>query len=164
MIRKIFESEYLCVGSGIQPFNAWLLLRGLRTLPARIDRITASTQKVLQYLKEEPRVESLIFPLDPTYAQYELAQKQMKGACGLISFYMKAQHIEEIEKFCNNLNTFRMAVSWGGHESLIIPKCSGIVAADFDATNPTHRMLRLYVGLEDPEYLINDLKQSFNAL
>ena len=164
MIRKIFESEYLCVGSGIQPFNAWLLLRGLRTLPARIDRITASTQKVLQYLKEEPRVESLIFPLDPTYAQYELAQKQMKGACGLISFYMKAQQIEEIEKFCNNLKTFRMAVSWGGHESLIIPKCSGIVAADFDATNPTHRMLRLYVGLEDPEYLINDLKQSFNTL
>jgi cystathionine beta-lyase/cystathionine gamma-synthase len=164
MIRKIFESEYLCVGSGIQPFNAWLLLRGLRTLPARIDRITASTQKVLQYLKEEPRVESLIFPLDPSYAQYELAQKQMKGACGLISFYMKSQHIEEIEKFCNDLKTFRMAVSWGGHESLIIPKCSGIVAADFDATNPTHRMLRLYVGLEDPEYLINDLKQSFNAL
>lgn len=164
MIRKIFESEYLCVGSGIQPFNAWLLLRGLRTLPARIDRITASTQKVLQYLKDEPRVESLIFPLDPSYAQYELAKKQMKGACGLISFYMKAQHIEEIEKFCNNLKTFRMAVSWGGHESLIIPKCSGIVAADFDATNPTHRMLRLYVGLEDPEYLINDLKQSFNAL
>ena len=164
MIRKIFESEYLCVGSGIQPFNAWLLLRGLRTLPARIDRITASTQKVLQYLKDETRVESLIFPLDPSYAQYELAQKQMKGACGLISFYMKAQHIEEIEKFCNNLKTFRMAVSWGGHESLIIPKCSGIVAADFDASNPTHRMLRLYVGLEDPEYLINDLKQSFNAL
>jgi len=164
MIRKIFESEYLCVGSGIQPFNAWLLLRGLRTLPARIDRINASTQKVLQYLKEEPQVESLIFPLDPSYAQYELAQKQMKGACGLISFYMKAQHIDEIEKFCNNLKTFRMAVSWGGHESLIIPKCSGIVAADFDASNPTHRMLRLYVGLEDPEYLINDMKQSFNAL
>lgn len=164
MIRKIFESEYLCVGSGIQPFNAWLLLRGLRTLPARIDRITVSTQKVLEYLKEEPRVESFIFPLDPSYAQYELAQKQMKGACGLISFYMKAQHIDEIEKFCNNLKTFRMAVSWGGHESLIIPKCSGIVAADFDATNPTHRMLRLYVGLEDPEYLVNDLKQSFNAL
>jgi len=164
MIRKIFESEYLCVGSGIQPFNAWLLLRGLRTLPARIDRITASTQKVLQYLKEEPRVESFIFPLDPNYPQYELAQKQMKGACGLISFYMKTQHIDEIEKFCNNLKAFRMAVSWGGHESLIIPKCSGIVAADFDASNPTHRMLRLYVGLEDPEYLINDMKQSFNAL
>lgn len=164
MIRKIFESEYLCVGSGIQPFNAWLLLRGLRTLPARLDRITASTQKVLDYLKEEPRVESFIFPLDPSYVQYELAKKQMKGACGLISFYMNAQKVEEIEQFCNNLKTFRMAVSWGGHESLIIPKCSGIVASDFDASNPNHRMLRLYVGLEDPEFLISDLKQSFSTL
>ena len=164
MIRKIFESEYLCVGSGIQPFNAWLLLRGLRTLPARLDRITASTQKVLDYLKEEPRVESFIFPLDQSYAQYELAKKQMKGACGLITFYMNAQKIEEIEQFCNNLKTFRMAVSWGGHESLIIPKCSGIVPADFDASNPNHRMLRLYVGLEDPEFLISDLKQSFGSL
>jgi cystathionine beta-lyase/cystathionine gamma-synthase len=164
MIRKIFESEYLCVGSGIQPFNAWLLLRGLRTLPARLDRVTASTQKVLDYLKEEPRVESFIFPLDPSYGQYELAKKQMKGACGLITFYMNAQKIEEIEQFCNNLKTFRMAVSWGGHESLIIPKCSGIVPADFDASNPNHRMLRLYVGLEDPEFLISDLKQSFGSL
>ena len=164
MIRKIFESEYLCVGSGIQPFNAWLLLRGLRTLPARLDRITASTQKVLDYLKEEPRVESFIFPLDQSYAQYELAKKQMKGACGLITFYMNAQKIEEIEQFCNNLKTFRMAVSWGGHESLIIPKCSGIVPDDFDASNPNHRMLRLYVGLEDPEFLISDLKQSFGSL
>ena len=164
MIRKIFESEYLCVGSGIQPFNAWLLLRGLRTLPARLDRVTASTQKVLDYLKEEPRVESFIFPLDTSYAQYELAKKQMKGACGLISIYMNAQKIEEIEQFCNNLKTFRMAVSWGGHESLIIPKCSGIVPADFDASNPNHRMLRLYVGLEDPEFLISDLKQSFGSL
>jgi cystathionine beta-lyase/cystathionine gamma-synthase len=115
-------------------------------------------------LKEEPRVGSFIFPLDPSYAQYELAKKQMKGACGLISFYMNAQKIEEIEQFCNNLKTFRMAVSWGGHESLIIPKCSGIVPADFDASNPNHRMLRLYVGLEDPEFLISDLKQSFGSL
>ena len=164
MIRKIFESEYMCIGSGIQPFNAWLLLRGLRTLPARIDRINASTHKVLAYIKEEPRIESFIFPLDSSYSQYELAQKQMKGACGLISFYMKAQTIDEIENFCNGLKAFRMAVSWGGHESLIIPKCSGIKKDEFDPENPTHRMLRLYVGLEDPEFLINDLRQAFAAL
>lgn len=164
MIRKIFESEYLCVGSGIQPFNAWLLLRGLRTLPARIDRIHASTEKVLAYIKTEEQIESFIFPLDPSYPQYELAKKQMKGACGLMSFYMKSQEISEIEKFCNNLKAFRMAVSWGGHESLIIPKCSGIPRSEFDANNPNHRMVRLYVGLEDPEFLINDLKQSFASL
>ena len=161
MMRKIFLSEYLCVGSGIQPFNAWLLLRGLRTLPSRLDRISVSTQKVLEYIKTEPRIESFIFPLDPSYPQFELAQKQMSGACGLISFYMNAQRIEEIELFCNSLKAFRMAVSWGGHESLIIPKCAGLNPADFDPSNSTHRLIRLYIGLEDPEFLLNDLKQAF---
>ena len=164
MMRKIFLSEYLCAGNGIQPFNAWLLLRGLRTLPARIDRITASTQKVLEYLKTVDRIESLIFPLDPTFPQYNLAKEQMSGACGLISFYMKAQFVGEIEKFCNSLKAFRMAVSWGGHESLIIPKCAGTPQEDFNPHNPTHRMLRLYVGLEDPDFLIRDLEQGFNGL
>lgn len=161
MMRKIFLSEYLCVGSGIQPFNAWLLLRGLRTLPSRLDRISASTQKVLEYIKTEPKIESYIFPLDPTYPQFELAKRQMTGACGLISFYMIAQRIEEIELFCNSLKAFRMAVSWGGHESLIIPKCAGLNPADFDPSNSTHRLIRLYIGLEDPEFLLNDLKHGF---
>jgi cystathionine beta-lyase/cystathionine gamma-synthase len=164
MMRKIFESEYLCVGSGIQPFNAWLLLRGLRTLPARIDRITASTQKVLGYIKSVQQIESFIFPLDPTFSQYELASRQMSGACGLISFYMKAHKIEEIEKFCNSLKAFRMAVSWGGHESLIIPKCSGILAANFNAAHPEHRMIRMYVGLEEADYLIKDLERGFGGM
>lgn len=164
MMRKIFESEYLCVGSGIQPFNAWLLLRGLRTLPTRIDRITASTLKVLEYIKSIKYVESFIFPLDPTFSQYELASKQMSGACGLISFYIKAHKIEEIEQFCNSLKSFRMAVSWGGHESLIIPKCAGIAANDFNPENQAHRMLRLYVGLEDPDFLIKDLQQAFESI
>ena len=164
MMRKIFESEYLCVGSGIQPFNAWLLLRGLRTLPARIDRITASTLKVLEYIKSIKYVESFIFPLDPTFSQYELASKQMSGACGLISFYIKAHKIEEIEQFCNSLKSFRMAVSWGGHESLIIPKCAGIAANEFNPENQAHRMLRLYVGLEDPDFLIKDLQQAFESI
>lgn len=164
MMRKIFLSEYLCAGNGIQPFNAWLLLRGLRTLPVRIDRITASTRKVLAYLKTVEKIENLIFPLDASFPQYELARKQMSGACGLISFYLKVQLVEEIEAFCNSLKTFRMAVSWGGHESLIIPKCAGIKKEDFDPNNATHRMIRLYVGLEDPDFLIRDLEQGFNGL
>lgn len=163
MMRKIFLSEYLCAGNGIQPFNAWLLLRGLRTLPARIDRITHSTKKVFEFLKTVSRIESLIFPLDPSFPQYELARQQMTGACGLISFYMKAQSIDEIETFCNRLKAFRMAVSWGGHESLIIPKCAGIKREDFNPQLPVHRMIRIYVGLEDPDFLINDLNQGFNG-
>lgn len=164
MMRKIFLSEYLCAGNGIQPFNAWLLLRGLRTLPARLDRITRSTQKVLEYLKTVPQIETLIFPLDPSFPQYELAKRQMKGASGLISFYIKADNIEIIEKFCNSLKAFRMAVSWGGHESLIIPKCAGLKKENFDANNPNHRLIRLYVGLEEPEFLIQDLSNGFNGV
>ncbi len=164
MIERIFNSEYMNIGSGIQPFNAWLLIRGLRTLPARLDRITASTQKVVAYLKAHSKVESVIFPFDDNFPQYELAKQQMTGACGLLTFIIKADTITQIEKFCENLKHFFMAVSWGGHESLIIPKCSGIQPADFDASNREHRMMRLYVGLEDADYLIMDLEQAFGKM
>lgn len=164
MMKRIFDSEYLCVGSGIQPFNAWLLLRGLRTLPMRLERISNTTREVLAFLKYHPRVEEVIFPLDPDYPQYALAKRQMKGASGLISFYMRADRIGEIEAFCEALKHFRMAVSWGGHESLVIPKCASIDPADFDPANRNHRMLRLYVGLEDAPYLIEDLGRGFDVL
>lgn len=164
MIEKIFNSEYMNAGAGIQPFNAWLLLRGLRTLPARLDRITASTQKMLAYLKQHPKVESVIFPFDENFPQLALAKQQMKGACGLMTFVIKADNIMQIENFCNNLKHIYMAVSWGGHESLVIPKCSGIKRESFIAASKEHRMLRLYVGLEEPEYLIKDLEQAFDKM
>ena len=164
MMERIFNSEYMTVGSGISPFNAWLLIRGLRTLPARLDRITASTKKVVDYLKQHPKIESLLFPLDESFPQYELAKQQMTGACGLLTFIIRAENIQQIEKFCEDLQHIFMAVSWGGHESLIIPKCSGIKPAEFDAANKEHRMIRLYVGLEDPEYIIKDLQQAFEKM
>jgi cystathionine beta-lyase/cystathionine gamma-synthase len=161
MMKKIFNSEFMCVGSGIQPFNAWLLIRGLRTLPMRLERISTSTREVLAFLKNHLSVEEVIFPLDESFPQYELARKQMKGASGLISFYMKASSISEIEGFCERLKHFRMAVSWGGHESLIIPKCAGVDPGDFDPQNRSHRLIRIYIGLEDADYLIRDLSQAF---
>ena len=164
MMERIFNSEYMTVGSGISPFNAWLLIRGLRTLPARLDRITASTKKVVDYLKQHPKVESLLFPLDESFPQYQLAKEQMTGGCGLLTFIIKADNIQQIEKFCEDLQHIFMAVSWGGHESLVIPKCSSIQPGDFNAANKEHRMIRLYVGLEDPEYIIKDLEQAFEKL
>jgi cystathionine beta-lyase/cystathionine gamma-synthase len=161
MIKKIFDCEFMAVGSGIQPFNAWLLIRGLRTLEARLDRITKSTLEVLQYLKSHPKVESVLFPLDISFPQYELAKKQMKNACGLISFFIKAGKRKEIVCFCENLKHTMMAVSWGGHESLILPRCASLNDDEFDVKNAEHRMLRLYVGLESSQYLIEDLDQAF---
>ncbi len=164
MMERIFNSEYMTVGSGISPFNAWLLIRGIRTLPARLDRISASTKMVVDYLNQQAEVESLLFPLDESFPQYELAKKQLKGACGLLTFIIKANHIQQIEKFCESLQHIFMAVSWGGYESLIIPKCSTIRPVDFNPANKEHRMIRLYVGLEDPEYLIRDLAQAFEKM
>jgi cystathionine beta-lyase/cystathionine gamma-synthase len=161
MIERIFNSEYMTVGSGISPFNAWLLIRGLRTLPARLDRITVSTKKVIDYLKTHDRVERILFPLDESFPQYELARQQMQGGCGLMTFVIKADTIVRLEKFCEDLQHIFMAVSWGGHESLIIPKCSGLQPHEFDAANKEHRMIRLYVGLEDADYIIKDLDQAF---
>lgn len=162
MMKKIFDSEYLNIGSGIQPFNAWLLNRGLRTLPARLDRITKTTFQVLKFLKQHPKVERVIFPFDESFPQYKLAKQQMTGACGLMTMVLKTNSREEIVKFCESLKHIMMAVSWGGHESLVIPKCSGIPEADFDASNAEHRYVRLYVGLEDAAYLVSDLEQALN--
>jgi len=160
MIERIFNSEYMNIGSGIQPFNAWLLIRGLRTLPARLDRITQTTYKVVDWIKQQPQIEQVIFPFDEAFPQIALAKKQMKNACGLFTIVLKCNSVEAIETFCNSLKHILMAVSWGGHESLIIPRCAGMKKADFDATNPEHRMCRIYAGLEEPDYIIGDLKQA----
>ncbi len=164
MMEKIFNSEYMNIGSGISPFNAWLLIRGLRTLPARLERISQTTNKVIAYLKNHAKVETVIFPFDKDFPQYKLATKQMKGACGLFSFVIKAKTVKEIESFCESLKHILMAVSWGGHESLIIPGCAGLKKNEFDANNIDHRTLRMYVGLEDPDYITADLEQAFNKM
>lgn len=159
-IKKIFDSEYLNVGSGIQPFNAWLLIRGLRTLPVRLDRINRSTIQLIDYVKQHPKVERIIYPFDPSFDQYDLAKRQMKSAGGLATLILKTKARDEIVLFCESLKHFVMAVSWGGHESLILPKCAGLKVSEFDGENPEHRSIRMYVGLEEPQYLIADLDQA----
>lgn len=164
MMKKIFDNEYCTAGTGISPFNAWLLIRGLRTLPLRLQKITENTRKVLDFIKNHPKVDGVIFPHDETFAQYDLAKRQMSGACGLFSFYLKINHIEDIVTFCESLQHVLMAVSWGGYESLIIPGCASVKPADYDITKKSQRMLRLYVGLEEPEYIINDLSYALNNI
>jgi len=164
MMKKIFDSEYLNMGIGTTPFNAWLMIRGLRTLPARLDRITATTHQMLPFLQQHPLVEEVLFPLDPSFPQYELAKKQMTGACGLVTIVMKAEKMESIVRFCESLRHILMAVSWGGHESLALPKCASLLPHQFDAGNREHRMIRFYFGLESAAYLQDDINQAFRAI
>ena len=164
MTKKIFDSEYLNIGSGIQPFNAWLLIRGLRTMPARLERISKTTRQVVSFMKEHPKVEKIIFPFDESFSQFNLARKQMKDALGLFTFILRSRKMEDIVRFCESLQHIMMAVSWGGHESLVIPKCAGIKPADFDPANEEHCYIRMYTGLEEADYLIKDLGQALDQL
>lgn len=109
-------------------------------------------------------MEEIFYPFDESFEQYELAIKQMKGSGGLFSFIMKADTITEIEKFCESLQHILMAVSWGGYESLIMPACASIKRNEFDTNNTDHRRMRIYVGLEDAEYIIEDLKRGFEGM
>ena len=159
-IKKIFDLDYLAIGSGIQPFNAWLLLRGLRTLPMRLERISNTTKGVIAFLKTHPRIDKIIFPFDEAFPQYALAKEQMSGACGLFTITLKEGTVESITRFCESLKHFMMAVSWGGHESLVIPKCAGLQPDEFNAANIEHQYIRVYTGLEEPQYLIDDLENA----
>jgi cystathionine beta-lyase/cystathionine gamma-synthase len=160
LLKKIFELEYMNIGASMAPQSAWLLIRGLRTLPLRLQRSFETTKIITAWLQQHPAVDRVIWPFLPGFKQAELAKKQMQGCGGLFSFTLKAASVQGIEKFCNSLQHILMAVSWGGHESLIIPAIATIKAEDFDAGNIRHQLIRMYVGLEEPEYLIKDLEQA----
>jgi cystathionine beta-lyase/cystathionine gamma-synthase len=164
LIKKIFDGEFLNIGGNISPMNAWLLIRGLRTLPIRLQRICKSTKTVVEYLSRHPKIERLIFPFHASFPQAELAKKQMTDAGGLFSVVLKTKKQEEIILFCDSLKRFLQAVSWGGHESLVIPALAGFPAAHYDGDNPHHRLVRFYIGLEDADYLISDLKQALEKI
>lgn len=164
LLKKIFNNEYMNIGTALAPQNAWLLLRGLRTLPIRLEKISANADEVITYLNAHPKIEKVLHPFNETNKDVALAKKQMKKCGGLFSIVLKDASLEQIEKFCNGLKHILMAVSWGGYESLIIPACAGVSKADFNPTNKRHTLIRIYVGLEEPEYIIADLDQALTKV
>lgn len=164
MIEKIFASEFLNIGGIISPNDAWLMIRSLRTLPLRLERIEKSTAALVAFLENHPQVEKMIYPFSKSFPQYELAKKQMLRCGGLFTINIKAKNVEQVELFCNSLTRFLMAVSWGGHESLIMPACSFLSRTDIDFSAYPYNMIRFYIGLEEPEVLIADLKQAFQKI
>lgn len=160
LIRRIFDHEFLNIGPALSPHAAWLLIRGLRTLPLRVQRSFETTTVITAWLADHPKVEQVIWPFSPDFKQSELAHRQMQGCGGLFSFTLKESSAEKIELFCNSLKHLLMAVSWGGHESLLIPILATLAVEDYDMNNHRHQLIRMYVGLEDADYLIKDLEQA----
>ncbi|MBW8048954.1 MAG: aminotransferase class I/II-fold pyridoxal phosphate-dependent enzyme [Cytophagales bacterium] len=165
MIEKIFVSGLMTLGGIISPFNAWLLIRGLRTLPVRLERVAATTLKIANYLQKHPKVEKVLYPFLPTHPQYKLAKKQMKNGGGQFSILIKADNTRKVDKFCNALKRFLLACSWGGYESLVFPMSALYnTKGNYDPSVLPWNLIRFYIGLEEADVLIEDLKQAFEQI
>lgn len=161
MMRKIFHSEFMTLGATLSPFNAWLLLRGLRTLPIRLERVSQSTAEVIQYLAQHPKVERIFYPFYEGDPQFELSKKQMCKGAGQFTIALKAENIAEVERFCDGLSRFLLACSWGSYESLIFPACTLYTSENYQNNVLHWSWIRFYVGLEEPQVLIADLEKAF---
>ncbi|MCJ8165843.1 PLP-dependent aspartate aminotransferase family protein [Pontibacter sp. E15-1] len=158
-IQKIFKAEYMTLGAVMSPHDAWLFIRGLRTLPVRMERVADSTQKVVAYLASHPKVAQVLFPFLPSHPQHALAHRQMRTNSGQFSVLLHADSLEQVDRFCDSLQHFLMAASWGGHESLIFPMSAAYTSQEMKLDLPFN-LVRFYVGLEDPDYLIRDVAQA----
>lgn len=163
IIRSIFEQEYMTLGGNISPFDAWLILRGLRTLKIRVEASDRNGQKVFDFLSNHPKIAKVYYPFNPSQSSYETARKQMSGCGGLISIELATEDTEKIEQFCNSLKLFLLACSWGGYESLQFPQITLYGSQNYVTTLPKN-LIRLYVGLEDIEDLLADLAQALDKI
>lgn len=162
IVRKIRDEGRELYGGIIGPFEAWLVLRSLRTLSSRLEKSSANAIEVAAYLEKQPRVRRVNYPGLKSYKQYDLAQKQMSGSSGLLSFELDAD-VEETIAFADRLKLFHKGVSWGGFESLAcmpMYKCSEEEAARRDSSR---NLIRLYCGLENAQDLLMDLERAFKG-
>ena len=157
-IEYISQTEYLNIGAISHPFNSWLMLRGLRTLSVRMTQHMKSVKRIIEFLDTRDEVVEIMYPFYDKHPQKELAGKQMKGGSGLLSIRVNTKNENKIAGFTNTLKHFFIATSWGGFESLIIP-----AAAINNVEKEYKNVIRLHIGLEDPELLIDDLKNAFNT-
>jgi cystathionine beta-lyase/cystathionine gamma-synthase len=162
-IMKMLAEEYMTIGSCISPHEAALILRGLRTLELRVNRSAETAKKICNFAEKHPKIKQVYYPFAKNNPQLVLAKKQMKQGGGLISFLIDAKDEAGVERFCDNLQRFLMATSWGGYESLVFPLCALAASKSFENPLPWN-MVRLYVGLEDAELLIEDLKQALDMV
>ncbi|MBS0517009.1 MAG: aminotransferase class I/II-fold pyridoxal phosphate-dependent enzyme, partial [Proteobacteria bacterium] len=167
IVREVFKKAYMVCGAVMSPHDAWLMIRGLRTLAVRMERIARTTGEVLAFLQTHPKVEKVYCPHDVGNPQFGLTRTQLRGASGLLTVALRAPDVAGVERFCNALRRFLMTVSWGGYESLQFPVCA-VYPADAPLVPPAGgaglNYVRLSVGLEEPEALIADLRQALAAI
>jgi cystathionine beta-lyase len=151
------------LGQYASPDDCWLALRGVRTLAVRLERQMASGIAVAAWLAEQPEVSQVLHPALPGAPGHELWKRDFSGACSLFGVeFRKEFTVAASHAFAENLKLFGIGASWGGFESLVLPTTGNISRSE--ALRFEGPLVRLHVGLEDPEDLINDLQTGLQAL
>ena len=150
-------------GGIIGPMEAWLILRGLRTLSVRVRAHEETALRVAQYLEDHPKVDKVYYTGLQSHPQRDLVRKQQKGSTGLLTFEIKGS-AEDAKKVINSLKVFKIGVSWGGFESLA---CMPHLRMDEDTCawlGGKQHLIRIHCGLEGTDALIADLEQALSKV
>lgn len=162
-LESMRNNQRSCWGASMDPFAAWLLTRSLRTLEVRMQRHSDSGMKVARFLEQHKRVRKVFYPGLASDEGHAQAEKQMTGYSGLMSFIPDADN-DAIYKMVKSLDSFEEGPSWGGFESVVnTPGLnSNLEMLQFECI--PQGLVRISVGLEDPETLMADLDQALNAM
>lgn len=167
VIDKMAATTQKDIGGVMSPFDAWLLLRGIKTLAIRMERHCKNAEKVAAFLDDHPFVEKIYFPGNKNSPEFSIAQKQMLLPGGIISFAIKGTK-ETAQSFMNHLKLIKIAVSLGDAETLIQHPAtmthSVVPKEERKEMGITDNLLRLSVGLEAWEDICDDLKQAFEKM
>ena len=154
-------------GAVIGPFEAFLIARGMKTLDIRMERHSANAMKIAEFLESDKHVKKVTYPGLKSHPRYDIAKKQMKLPGGMITFELNATR-EQTEQFINSLELCTLAVSLGDAETLIEHPASmthsPLSEEELAEAGLTPAMVRLSVGLEEPNDIIDDIKSAFKKV
>lgn len=159
LIADVFNGPYMTLGAALSPFDAWLLLRSLRTLPLRLSAITETAKKIVDFLKDQEGIRKVYYPKPPI-----LETTDHVPQTGLLSIDLNTSDLAAVERFCNGLKRFKLGPSWGSHESLAFPAIATMGSKNYNNPNVEISRVRLSVGLQSADYLIQDLAQALKLL
>ena len=171
--KKVFKKImffYKLSGYRMAADEAYLIIRGLRTLDTRLKQHYENTKIVINFLKKQKKIIEILYPYKPSSKNYKLWKKYYSGATGLFSIVIKSKNKSSVIKFVNSLELFGIGYSWGGFESLAIlqelraSKDEYSQGRRYFRFNKDEHLVRLHIGLEDPQDLINDLKRSLRYI
>ena len=164
IMEKVFAYGHQLHGACLGPFEAWLLIRGLRTLPARLAHLRRSTEMVTDVLRRHRAVRKVNHPLCFEGDQKRLAEQYLTGYTSLLSIELDTEDASKVSAVADACRLFRIGVSWGGFDSLILPQYNGKNAEQLRDAHIPPGLVRLYVGLENPADLMEDIENALNVL